>query len=310
LTNKGAEGKSSDYHAKTFLKDGSVPSEYQESKQTEELEKVKKILSEGKTPDGTPIDKKNDLTTNKNTSTLSSTSQTEAGTGESEMNAETNKKADFNKKAESKGFHPMINHREDGSFGVKIPFDMKDAFKKQFSSAKWDGTTKEWTVGKLSGQKLNTWLQDKIPHIEEKAASKADFEAKKSEMHPLSGQTFDIKDDLKNKFGAIYDVDYKTWRVPAEHKEAAQKFVNEHNENKKGERKSSREARQKELSRAPTSEEQKSINAWMEQNPAEEENLRDDEYRYAVQTGGWHIKEQKKEINRTDDWSKYSRGDD
>lgn len=33
LTNKGAEGKSSDWHAKTFLKDGDVPSEYQEQEQ-------------------------------------------------------------------------------------------------------------------------------------------------------------------------------------------------------------------------------------------------------------------------------------
>jgi len=216
------------------------------------------------------------------------------------------------KKLPKPDLHPMINKREDGSFGVKIPFDMKDAFKKQFSSAKpaYDASGKfvEWTVGKLSGQKLNAWLQDKIPHIEEKAKSKAEWEDKIASMHPLTGNTYDIKDQLKEKFDASFDG--KNWRVPQEHKEAAQEFVNEHNESKKGERKASKEARQKELSRAPTSEERKSIDAWMEQNPADEDALMDDKFRYSVQTSGWHIKPEPKKDQPKQDWSKYSRGDD
>ena len=269
----------------------------------------------------------NNLQNNKKASTLSSTSQVEAATGDkvvitnneinelkdsieekkdklassdakyhaainnkiaelqvqlAEKQAELKKQSDFNSKATSKGFHHMINHHADGTFSVKIPFDMKDAFKKQFSSAKWDGTTKEWSVGKLSGQKLNEWLQDKIPHIEEKAAEKAAFEAKKSEMHPLSGSTFDIKDDLKAKFSAMYDSDKKTWRVPAEHKEAAQKFVNEHNTAAKADRAAKRRGDSAELSE----EEHSRVDKWLDENPTESDLMMDDRYMRAIAKGG------------------------
>jgi len=206
--------------------------------------------------------------------------------------------------------HPMINHRADGTFGVKIPFDLKDKFKKQFSSAKWDGTTKEWTVGKLSGQKLNTWLQDKIPHIEEKARSKANWEAKMSLMHPLTGNTYAVKDELEEKFGAVYDGKAKTMRVPKEYADVAQKMVNDAKADRSITSREKRDAHLKEIMREPTSEEQKSIDAWMEQNPADEDALMDDEFRYAVQTGGWHIKPEIKKDQPIRDWSIYSRGDD
>lgn len=227
--------------------------------------------------------------------------------------AETSKKEAFNKKAESKGFHPMINHRDDGSFGVKIPFDMKDAFKKQFSSAKpvyENGKFVEWTVGKLSGQKLNAWLQDKIPHIEEQAAKKAEWETKIAGMYPLTGNTYAVKDELQEKFGAIYDGKLKTMRVPPEYTEVAQKMVNDAKAERSTTSREKRDAHLKEIMREPTSEEQKSIDAWLEQNPADDEDLRDDEFRYAVQTGGWHIKPEPKKDQAIQDWSLYSRGDD
>ena len=70
LTNKGAEGKSSDWHAKEFLKSGDVPSEYGEQPQQASSSPV---LS-------------NNLTKDENGSKLSSTSQSEANNGESKMN--------------------------------------------------------------------------------------------------------------------------------------------------------------------------------------------------------------------------------
>ena len=265
----------------------------------------------------------NSLTVRDNPSKLSSTSQVETGkSGDKTMNTDIEKKVTAIKKVfgegvnqdfinevlngtaqmpasrkkeldkamgvkkEAKELHHMINHREDGSFGVKIPFDMKDAFKKQFSSAKWDGASKEWTVGKLSGQKLNTWLQDKIPHIEESNAKKADFDAKKSEMHPLTGKTFDLKDELKEKFGAVYDGDAKTWRVPPEHKDAAQQFVSEHNAKQKEAR-----AAKRNIDNAPlTAEENARVEKWIDENPHNEDLMMDDKYMRTIAKGG-EIKE-------------------
>jgi hypothetical protein len=206
------------------------------------------------------------------------------------INAAEKQKNDFAKKSTSKGFNQNIQHREDGTFAVSIPFALKDKFKKEFSSAKFDSKTKEWTVGSRSGEKLNAWVNEHLEDIEDSKANKAAFAEKVAEMHTLSGKTFDVKDEIKSKFGGVFKDG--SWHVPAEHREAAQAFVNESNAKAKNDRAMKKDAHYQEITRKPTSEEQKSIDAWLSKNYADEDSLMDDEFKYAVQTGNWHKKEQ------------------
>lgn len=70
--------------------------------------------------------------------------------------------------------------KEPKGYSVKFPFELKDAFRVAFPSAKWDPEQRHWTVGPRSKNRLDTWVEEAraaadavIAH--KKAQSEADF---------------------------------------------------------------------------------------------------------------------------------------
>lgn len=69
---------------------------------------------------------------------------------------------------------------------------------------------------------------------EKKAKTAQKTEATKKENQTrvhLTGNTYDIKDELKSRFKAKWDNDAKKWNVPSEHEKAAKQFIADHEDN-------------------------------------------------------------------------------
>lgn len=52
-----------------------------------------------------------------------------------------------------------ISKIENG-FAIKFPFDLKDNFRSNFKSAKWNAAEKQWEVGSRSGKKLDISIEE------------------------------------------------------------------------------------------------------------------------------------------------------
>jgi hypothetical protein len=52
-----------------------------------------------------------------------------------------------------------ITERKDG-WAVKIPFELKNAFKEAFKSGRWDSRNKMWCVGTRSKSRLEQWVAE------------------------------------------------------------------------------------------------------------------------------------------------------
>ncbi|CAB4202800.1 hypothetical protein UFOVP1367_39 [uncultured Caudovirales phage] len=89
-------------------------------------------------------------------------------------------------------------------FAAVIPFSLKDSLKKLIPSAKFDGKTKQWHVGIRSLKKFEVFIDAHAVEVAESEASKAAFIAKLNKMVKLTGHTFEIKDELHEKYGAIF----------------------------------------------------------------------------------------------------------
>lgn len=109
-------------------------------------------------------------------------------------------------------------------FAVSIPYALKDALKKAIPSAKFDGTTKQWHVGSRSIKKLEAFLAEHAQEKAESDAKKAAFAEKLASMHKLTGHTYEIREELKSRFNAIYHD--KAWYVEDYLYCEAQAFVN------------------------------------------------------------------------------------
>ncbi len=114
--------------------------------------------------------------------------------------------------------HSLIRESE-GKFYIAIPFELKDLLKKAISSAKFEGSTKEWCVGSRSGKKLSAWVsghEAKIIEAQQKKTAKKNKLAGMARVD-VSG-VYDIKDELKERFGAEFGElnGEKSWFVELE----------------------------------------------------------------------------------------------
>jgi hypothetical protein len=136
----------------------------------------------------------------------------------------------------------MINSIDNRHY-IEIPFDLKESFKKEFSTAKWDGNKKQWSVGSRSLDKLKKWANDHADKINAASLKKEEFTQKLDKMFKLTGHTYDLKDILKNKFNGIFhsytekNVTYSNWYVPTEFAKDAQEMVDKHNQEREEEKK-------------------------------------------------------------------------
>jgi len=113
---------------------------------------------------------------------------------------------------------------------ITIPFSLKDDFKRNFSTAKWHNSEKKWSVGSRSLKKLEKWIDSVKTTLKEENEKKEAFIKSLEKMKVLNGNTFSIKEQLKEKFNAIYHD--KKWYVEAKNYDEAQNFVNEMNNNR------------------------------------------------------------------------------
>lgn len=118
---------------------------------------------------------------------------------------------------------------------IDCPYQLKDSLKRAIPSAKWDGTKKLWSVGKRCKKKLETWAEENKKAEEEALEKREAYRKKVAKMVELTGRTFDIKDELKERFDAeFHTVNFcgrvtKAWFVSPEVSEDAQAFVDAHN---------------------------------------------------------------------------------
>jgi hypothetical protein len=120
-------------------------------------------------------------------------------------------------------------------FAVSIPYSLKDALKKTIPSAEFLGSTKQWHVGSRSVKKLETFLAEHAQESQAAEERKVAFEEKLSKMVKLIGHTFEIKDELRAKFNAVFHKkeEEAAWYVEADVAQDAQAFVDAFNVERK-----------------------------------------------------------------------------
>lgn len=83
-----------------------------------------------------------------------------------------------------------ITKTENG-FEVKLPFELKDSFKKAIPSAKWNGFKKVWEIGPRSGKKAQIWAEQAqvvakaLDEKKEREATEAEFEEALNDIKAL-----------------------------------------------------------------------------------------------------------------------------
>lgn len=112
---------------------------------------------------------------------------------------------------------------------VQVKGNYDDELHKRIKRAggHWDGkdggNTKSWLMPIEKAEAIEKVFKN-TEKAKAKAAAANDAKAKaESEMKPLRGQTFEIKETLKREFGAKWDGE--SWKVSPDKYEAAQKFV-------------------------------------------------------------------------------------
>lgn len=94
-----------------------------------------------------------------------------------------------------------ITKTQDG-FDVKIPFELKDNFKKAFPSAKWNAQDKVWFVGVRSGKRAEAWVQEwaqKAQEVVETAKELKEVEATEKEYQEALRELDKLKQELQER---------------------------------------------------------------------------------------------------------------
>jgi hypothetical protein len=101
-----------------------------------------------------------------------------------------------------------ISKTESG-FAIKFPFDLKDNFRENFKSAKWNASAKQWEVGSRSGKKLEQWAQTAQASLPS-AEQEAEFEERamlEKELEALNEAVLRIANELARKTRELKDVE-------------------------------------------------------------------------------------------------------
>lgn len=101
-----------------------------------------------------------------------------------------------------------ISKIENG-FAIKFPFELKDNFRSNFKSAKWNASAKKWEVGSRSGKKLEEWAQTAQASLPT-AEQEAEFEERamlEKELEALNEAALRIANELARKTRELKDVE-------------------------------------------------------------------------------------------------------
>ncbi|MFM2319006.1 MAG: hypothetical protein RLZZ215_1627 [Pseudomonadota bacterium] len=96
----------------------------------------------------------------------------------------------------------------ESGFLVKVPFDLKDAFKAVFKTAKWDSTTKAWQVGVRAEKKIQQFIVDtraQQAEIEALEAAQAEQDALNYDLKALHAELTKFQADMDAKRQALQD---------------------------------------------------------------------------------------------------------
>lgn len=100
----------------------------------------------------------------------------------------------------------------DSGFAVKCPFDLKDQFRKNFPSAKWNSTHRRWEVGPRSGKRLEQWVAEvNGSGVIEEIEHRDEVELQEQELRDLRTQLASLKSNIHRQAElATSAVDIKT----------------------------------------------------------------------------------------------------
>ena len=95
-----------------------------------------------------------------------------------------------------------IEQHQNGFALVNLPFELKDLFKKTFSTAKWDGIQKVWTVGVRSEKKLAQFvneIQADVQEINEVKEQADNQELLVNELQKIKDELAQLKAEINNQ---------------------------------------------------------------------------------------------------------------
>ena len=94
----------------------------------------------------------------------------------------------------------------ESGFLVKVPFDLKDAFKAVFKTAKWNSSTKAWQVGVRAERKIQQFIKDTAEQqaeIEALEASQAEQDAVEYDTKKLQEEIAKAQSEIAAKREAL-----------------------------------------------------------------------------------------------------------
>jgi len=103
---------------------------------------------------------------------------------------------------------------------VKFPFEMKNQFRSNFKSAKWNATEKQWEVGPRSIKRLQNWIDEvNGSGIVEELATRDEREMNDREIKQLRAKLKEISLNIEHKARSLEELE-DAKREIAEAKEA------------------------------------------------------------------------------------------
>ena len=88
----------------------------------------------------------------------------------------------------------------DGGFSIKFPYELKDRFRSEFPSAKWNPAEKRWEVGPRSGKRLEQWAAVMQPLADDMAVADQ-VEYDQAELARLSEQIRRVRREIEIRRG-------------------------------------------------------------------------------------------------------------
>ncbi len=97
-------------------------------------------------------------------------------------------------------------HSTETGFAVKIPFELKDLFKDNFPSTRWNDKTKRWEVGPRSEKRLDSWIAAAEPQAAAIVAAREALEAiplAEEELDRLDRQISRLRRELEENVAEL-----------------------------------------------------------------------------------------------------------
>ena len=88
----------------------------------------------------------------------------------------------------------------DGGFSIKFPYELKDRFRSEFPSAKWNPAEKRWEVGPRSGKRLEQWAAVMQPLADDMAVADQ-VEYDQAELARLNEQIRRVRREIEIRRG-------------------------------------------------------------------------------------------------------------